>query len=123
MRYRAAKTIDVSTLTTLRDLVPTKLAAGIWNCVSKYKSSIVDFPQTETCELLIVDRSIDQVCLESLQSLLDYNNNPIIFLQMLHRQHLSHLRRTPKIFWRMERLALGSFVHITVFSKYQLTYF
>jgi len=61
VRYRAAKTIDASTLTTLRDLVPTKLAAGIWNCVSKYKSSIVDFPQTETCELLIVDRSIDQI--------------------------------------------------------------
>lgn len=127
MRYRAAKTIDVSASTTLRDVVPTKLAAGIWNCVSKYKSSIVDFPQTETCELLIVDRSIDQVCLESLQSLLDYNNNPINFLQMQHRPHLSYLHRTPKIFWRMERLVPGhfyfAFVHITSFSKYQLTYF
>jgi hypothetical protein len=67
VRYRAAKTIDVSTLTTLRDLIPTKLAAAVWNCLTKHKSSIVEFPQSETCELLIVDRSIDQVCLRSLQ--------------------------------------------------------
>lgn len=62
LRYRAAKSCsDVSTLTTLRDLVPTKLAALIWNCIAKYKSTIPDFPQKETCEFLIVDRSIDQV--------------------------------------------------------------
>lgn len=48
-------------MTTFRDLVPTKLAAGIWNCLVKYKSKIKDFPQTETCELLILDRSVDQV--------------------------------------------------------------
>jgi syntaxin-binding protein 1 len=67
VRYRAAKTIDASTLTTLRDLIPTKLAAAVWNCLAKHKSGIVDFPQTETCQLLIVDRSIDHVCLGSLQ--------------------------------------------------------
>ncbi|XP_042403475.1 SNARE-interacting protein KEULE-like [Zingiber officinale] len=62
LRYRAAKSCsDVSTLTTLRDLVPTKLAALIWNCIAKYKSTIPDFPQKETCEFLIVDRSIDQI--------------------------------------------------------------
>ncbi|KAJ0971818.1 hypothetical protein J5N97_019777 [Dioscorea zingiberensis] len=62
VRYRAAKSsLDPSTVTTLRDLVPTKLAAGIWNCLSKYKEKIPDFPQKETCELLIVDRSIDQI--------------------------------------------------------------
>lgn len=77
MRYRAAKTIDVSTLTTLRDLIPTKLAAAVWNYLTKYKSSIVDFPQTETCELLIVDRSIDQVRLESLQV---YYSNDNLFI-------------------------------------------
>jgi len=48
-------------MTTLRDLIPTKLAAGIWNCLAKHKQSIENFPQTETCELLILDRSIDQV--------------------------------------------------------------
>eukprot|EP00262_Sarcandra_glabra_P016883 TRINITY_DN5629_c0_g1_i1.p1 TRINITY_DN5629_c0_g1~~TRINITY_DN5629_c0_g1_i1.p1 ORF type:complete len:567 (+),score=90.36 TRINITY_DN5629_c0_g1_i1:2-1702(+) len=62
VRYRAAKSsLDASTLTTHRDLVPTKLAAALWNCLTKYKSSIPNFPQTETCELLIVDRSIDQI--------------------------------------------------------------
>jgi syntaxin-binding protein 1 len=61
VHYRVARTIDASTLTTLRDLVPTKLAASVWNCLARYKSTIPEFPQTETCELLIVDRSIDQV--------------------------------------------------------------
>ncbi|KAK3145179.1 hypothetical protein QOZ80_4AG0324720 [Eleusine coracana subsp. coracana] len=61
VHYRVARTIDASTLTTLRDLVPTKLAASVWNCLSRYKSTIPEFPQTETCELLIVDRSIDQI--------------------------------------------------------------
>ncbi|AAF79632.1 F5O11.8 [Arabidopsis thaliana] len=61
VRYRAAKSLDASTMTTLRDLIPTKLAAGIWNCLAKHKQSIENFPQTETCELLILDRSIDQI--------------------------------------------------------------
>ncbi|ANM57905.1 secretory 1A [Arabidopsis thaliana] len=54
VRYRAAKS------TASRDLVPSKLAAAIWDCISKYKA-IPNFPQTETCELLIVDRSVDQI--------------------------------------------------------------
>ncbi|KAL0884850.1 hypothetical protein Bca101_008831 [Brassica carinata] len=61
VRYRAAKSLDASTMTTMRDLIPTKLAAGIWNCLAKHKQSIENFPQTETCELLILDRSIDQI--------------------------------------------------------------
>ena len=61
MHYRVARTIDASTLTTVRDLVPTKLAASVLNSLARYKSTIPEFPQTETCELLIVDRSIDQV--------------------------------------------------------------
>lgn len=62
VRYRAAKSsLDASTVTTLRDLVPTKLAAGVWNCLARYKTTIPDFPQRETCELLIVDRSVDQI--------------------------------------------------------------
>ncbi|XP_020093908.1 SNARE-interacting protein KEULE-like [Ananas comosus] len=61
VRYRAAKSLDASTMTTLRDLIPTKLAAGVWNCLGRFKSTIPDFPQSETCELLIVDRSIDQI--------------------------------------------------------------
>ncbi|XP_020113316.1 SNARE-interacting protein KEULE-like isoform X2 [Ananas comosus] len=61
VRYRAAKTLDASVTTTQRDLVPTKLAAAVWNCLSKYRTTIPDFPQKETCELLIVDRSIDQI--------------------------------------------------------------
>lgn len=61
VRYRAAKGIDGTAITTYRDLLCTKLAAAVWNNITIYKSSISDFPQTETCELLIVDRSIDQV--------------------------------------------------------------
>ncbi|KAH7849013.1 hypothetical protein Vadar_011710 [Vaccinium darrowii] len=61
VRYRAAKSLDSSTMTTFRDLVPTKLAAAVWNFISTYKSTIPNFPQTETCELLILDRSVDQI--------------------------------------------------------------
>ncbi|CAI9770317.1 unnamed protein product [Fraxinus pennsylvanica] len=62
VRYRAAKLLDdASTTKTPRELVPAKLAAAIWNNIKMYKSAIPNFPQTETCELLIVDRSIDQI--------------------------------------------------------------
>nr|GLL49277.1 SNARE-interacting protein KEULE isoform X2 [Ipomoea trifida] len=60
VRYRAAP-LDPTTMTTFRDLIPTKLAAGVWNCLMKYKTTIPNFPQTETCDLLIVDRSVDQI--------------------------------------------------------------
>ncbi|XP_028058176.1 SNARE-interacting protein KEULE isoform X3 [Camellia sinensis] len=61
VRYRAAKSLDPTTMTTFRDLIPTKLAAGVWNHLMKYKANLPNFPQTETCELLILDRSIDQI--------------------------------------------------------------
>ncbi|XP_021901873.1 SNARE-interacting protein KEULE-like isoform X2 [Carica papaya] len=61
VRYRAAKSLDAMTMTTFRDLIPTKLAAGVWNCLMKYKQTIEHFPQTETCELIILDRSVDQI--------------------------------------------------------------
>ncbi|KAI3791876.1 hypothetical protein L2E82_05740 [Cichorium intybus] len=62
VRYRAAKSLGPTTMTTIRDLIPTKLAAAVWNCLMKYKSlKNFYFPQTETCELLILDRSIDQI--------------------------------------------------------------
>ncbi|XP_070676589.1 SNARE-interacting protein KEULE-like isoform X2 [Malus domestica] len=61
VRYRAAKSLDATTMTTFRDLIPTKLAAGIWDCLMKYKTTIKNFPETETCELLILDRSVDQI--------------------------------------------------------------
>ncbi|XP_024923813.1 protein transport Sec1a isoform X2 [Ziziphus jujuba] len=61
VRYRAAKALDDPSEATSRDLVTTKLAAAVWNCVSKYKSTIPNFPQSETCELLILDRSVDLI--------------------------------------------------------------
>ncbi|PSS26359.1 Protein transport Sec1a like [Actinidia chinensis var. chinensis] len=61
VRYRAAKSLDSSTVTSFRDLVPTKLAAAVWNHITAYKSTIPNYPQTETCELLILDRSVDQI--------------------------------------------------------------
>ena len=61
VRYRAAKFLDPNTATTFRDLIPTKLAAAVWNCLLKYKETSPNFPTSETCELLILDRSVDQV--------------------------------------------------------------
>ena len=61
IRYRAAKFLDVTTITTFSDLIPTKLAAGVWNCLQNYKETLRGFPQKETCELLILDRTVDQV--------------------------------------------------------------
>ncbi|GJT16312.1 putative sec1-like protein [Tanacetum coccineum] len=60
VRYRAAKSLDPTTMTTFCDLIPTKLAAAVWNSLMKYKT-LANFPQTETCDLLILDRSIDQI--------------------------------------------------------------
>ncbi|XP_031493661.1 SNARE-interacting protein KEULE-like isoform X3 [Nymphaea colorata] len=60
VRYRAANS-SAETSTTVRDLIPTKFANALWNCLEKYKSSIPQFPKSETCELLIVDRSVDQI--------------------------------------------------------------
>ncbi|BFG21744.1 hypothetical protein CerSpe_080180 [Prunus speciosa] len=61
VRYRSAKALDESTEATPSDLVATKLAATVWDMISKYKSSIPNFPQKETCDLLILDRSVDQI--------------------------------------------------------------
>lgn len=60
VRYRAPKSADPSA-TTKFDMVPKWLATAVWEIVSKYKSTIPEFPQKETCELLVVDRPIDQV--------------------------------------------------------------
>ena len=62
MRYHSPKSSkDAMTMTTFREVVPTKLAALVWNILMKYKATLDTFPKHETCELLIVDRSIDQV--------------------------------------------------------------
>lgn len=61
VRYHAAKPPTADFKSAARDLVPTKLAAALWDRLVRYKSSLSDFPQTETCELIIVDRSIDAV--------------------------------------------------------------
>ncbi|MCO5547266.1 hypothetical protein L7F22_000713 [Adiantum nelumboides] len=62
IRYRAARSAaaDSMAATTFRDIVPTKLAAILWDRLQKYKG-LSGFPQEETCELLIVDRSIDPI--------------------------------------------------------------
>ncbi|XP_049350846.1 protein transport Sec1a-like isoform X2 [Solanum verrucosum] len=61
VRYRASKGQDGSTATNFRELVAGKLATAIWNNITTYKSSIPNYPQKETCELLILDRSVDQI--------------------------------------------------------------
>lgn len=83
MRYRAAKSLDPTTMTTFRDLIPTKLAAAVWNSLTKYKSTLPHFPQTETCELLILDRSVDQVLVDVVSSILMVILSIFHFLDML----------------------------------------
>ncbi|XP_020573815.1 protein transport Sec1a-like isoform X2 [Phalaenopsis equestris] len=61
VRYQAAKSSSNSTEVSARELIPNKLAAEVWNIISKYKTTMPDFPQKETCDLLIVDRSIDVI--------------------------------------------------------------
>ncbi|CAN4111759.1 unnamed protein product [Withania somnifera] len=58
VRYRDAKGQEA---TNFRELVPGKLATAIWNNITTYRSSIPNYPQKETCELLILDRSVDQI--------------------------------------------------------------
>lgn len=83
MRYPAAKGLDGSSDMSFRDLVPTKLAAAIWNSIDTYKTSIPNFPQTETCELLIVDRSVDKVLHNTLIVLLNVFSFFFFFLCVL----------------------------------------
>ncbi|PPS12789.1 hypothetical protein GOBAR_AA07842 [Gossypium barbadense] len=59
VRYRAPREQDGSPAAT-RSLIPFKLAEILWKCLEKYKS-IPNYPQTETCDLLILDRSVDQI--------------------------------------------------------------
>ncbi|GAB4861893.1 Protein transport Sec1a [Ancistrocladus abbreviatus] len=59
VRYRA-KEPDAE-ISSNRELVPVKLASAVWDCLTKYKSTIPNFPQNETCDLLILDRSVDQI--------------------------------------------------------------
>ncbi|KAL5190846.1 SNARE-interacting protein KEULE [Glycine soja] len=47
-------------MTTFHDLIPAKLVASVWDCLMKYKKTIPNFPQTKTCELLIIDTTIDE---------------------------------------------------------------
>ncbi|XP_056173579.1 protein transport Sec1a-like isoform X2 [Syzygium oleosum] len=55
--YHAGKAKDSP---QARDLVPSKLATAISSCLMKYKS-IPNFPQKETCDLLILNRSVDLI--------------------------------------------------------------
>ncbi|KAL9245289.1 hypothetical protein vseg_018958 [Gypsophila vaccaria] len=58
VRYQAAKDSDTA---APHELVPSKLASAVWGYLTKYKTTIANFPQKETCELLILDRSVDQI--------------------------------------------------------------
>lgn len=76
VRYKASK--DADSTNGGRDLIPMKLAEAVWNIITTYKSSIPNFPSTETCELLIVDRSVDQVS-ESRSHYFIYPRHKLIF--------------------------------------------
>lgn len=58
VRYQVAKDPDRA---SANELIPSKLASAIWDRLTNYKSSIPNYPQKETCEFLILDRSVDQV--------------------------------------------------------------
>lgn len=61
VRYKKASKEEDDDSKFSRDLIPKKLAEAVWKHITTYRTSIPKFPTTETCELLIVDRSIDQV--------------------------------------------------------------
>lgn len=63
VRYRVARSaMDASTATTVSELMPTKVAALLWDKLMKHKANIpFRFPQSATCELLIVDRCIETI--------------------------------------------------------------
>ncbi|XP_042065859.1 protein transport Sec1a-like [Salvia splendens] len=61
VRYKKASKEGDDVSKNSRDLIPKKLAEAVWKHITTYKTSIPKFPTTETCELLIVDRSIDQI--------------------------------------------------------------
>ncbi|XP_019192558.1 PREDICTED: protein transport Sec1a-like [Ipomoea nil] len=60
VRYRAPKGNEDSARRN-QELIPKFLASAIWECISTYKSTIPNYPQKETCDLLIVDRPVDQI--------------------------------------------------------------
>eukprot|EP00850_Spirogloea_muscicola_P023966 SM000413S15649 [mRNA] locus=s413:20313:25047:- [translate_table: standard] len=59
VRYRAARAGSASP--SARDLVSTRLASMVWDRLMKYRASLPNFPQQETCDLIILDRSFDPV--------------------------------------------------------------
>lgn len=59
MWYRNAKPQDSAT-SNFRAMIPSMLAAAVSPTLTKYKS-IPNYPQKETCDLLILDRSADLV--------------------------------------------------------------
>ncbi|KAL2892425.1 Protein transport Sec1a [Bienertia sinuspersici] len=58
VRYQAPKDLDTA---FSHEFIPSKLASAIWDRLTLYKSTIPNFPQKETCEFLILDRSVDQI--------------------------------------------------------------
>jgi syntaxin-binding protein 1 len=94
VRYRAARSAgtDSTSTTTGRDLVPTKVAAALWDRLMKYKTNLLNFPQVETCELIIVDRSIDPIAAvihewtydAMCHDLLDLDGNKYIYEVLRH---------------------------------------
>ena len=62
MRYKAAKASSPAGSTQrMREMVPMKLAAALWDRLGKYKDALPGFPATDSCDLIILDRSVDPV--------------------------------------------------------------
>jgi len=59
IRYRKARAEGGAV--SGRDLVPTQLASALWDRIFRLKQSLPGFPAAETCDLLIVDRSVDPI--------------------------------------------------------------
>ncbi|KNA03296.1 hypothetical protein SOVF_210570, partial [Spinacia oleracea] len=58
VRFQTAKDPDTA---SSHELIPSKLASAVWDRLKLYKSTIPNYPQKETCEFLILDRSVDQI--------------------------------------------------------------
>eukprot|EP00897_Mesotaenium_endlicherianum_P003554 jgi/Mesen1/3226/ME000187S02389 len=63
VRYRAARSSGAATAqgARARDLVSTKVASALWDRIMKYRQGLPNYPARDSCDLLIVDRSVDVV--------------------------------------------------------------
>lgn len=60
IRYRAIGAGEANPATSGRDCAPLKLATALWERLLQYKA-LPNYPQSESCDLIILTRAADPV--------------------------------------------------------------